>query len=163
MEIIFKKLPTNPEELKACEYSSLEKPEYTAALFLAAMKVYPQNKEAAHAMIQFLQGPRELSNYDKQFLRDRMMSKGSYVVDSYFKGATVENGYTPTEPYTVTVTENPYSYANEGYAKLFIASSGADSPRPIIMRLKPSTGEWFLWEQLLLAGIREPATEDPWA
>jgi hypothetical protein len=31
------------------------------------------------------------------------------------------------------------------------------------MRLKPSTGEWYLWEyEGLLAGIRIPAKDDPW-
>lgn len=163
MDIIFDKLPTNLEELKSSEYASLQKPEYTAALFLAAMKVYGKDMETAHQMIQFLQGPRELSPYDKQFLRDRMRDKGHYLIDSYFNGTSPENNYTPSLPLTVTITENPYSYAQEGIAKLFIRSSGADSPRPIEMKLKPSTNQWFLWNQLLLGGIRVPVNEDPWA
>lgn len=162
MEVVFEKLPTNLQELKDCEYSSLSKPEYAPALFLAAMKVYPSDKEEALKMLQFLQGPRELSTYDKQFIRDRMMDKASYIANSYFEGASVENDYTPPQPYTVRVTENPYSYSNEGYAKLFVQSAGADSPRPIVMRHKPSTNQWFLWEQMLLAGIRKPASQDEW-
>lgn len=163
MDIIFEKLPTNLEELKASPYASLQKPEYAPALFLAAMKVYEKDVEAAHQMIQFLQGPRELGAYDKQFLRDRMRSNGFYLIDSYFNGTSPENNYTPTLPLTVSITENPHSYAVEGIAKLFIRSSGADSPRPVEMKLKPSTGQWFLWNQLLLAGIREPVANDPWA
>lgn len=162
MEVIFDRLPTNLEELKQCEYGSLTKPEYAAALFLAAMRVYPTNREAALEMVQYLQGPRELSAYDKQFIRDRMMDKGTYIANSYFLGATVDNNYTPTEPYTVRMTENPYSYSNEGYVKLFVKSAGGDSPRPIVMRHKPSTNQWFLWEQSLLLGIRVPSCEDPW-
>lgn len=162
MEVVFDKLPINLQELKECEYSSLSRPEYTVALFLAAMKVYPSNKEEALKMLQFLQGPRELSTYDKQFIRDRMMDKASYIANSYFEGASVENDYTPAQPYTVRVTENPYSYSNEGYAKLFVQSAGADSPRPVVMRHKPSTNQWFLWEQMLLAGIRQPASQDEW-
>ena len=37
-------------------------------------------------------------------------------------------------------------------------------PRPIKLRQKPSTGEWFLWEYSSpLSGIRTPAAQDPWA
>ena len=164
MEIIFEKLPANLEEMKNLEYASLSKPEYAPALFLAAMKVYVTDKEAAYEMIQFLQGPREITNMDKQFLRDRMSGKEDYIVESYFKGSSVENNYTPSIPYVVSVTENPYSYSNEGYARLFLKSSGADTARSITMKLKPSTGQWFLWEQSsVLMGIRIPAAKDPWA
>jgi hypothetical protein len=33
----------------------------------------------------------------------------------------------------------------------------------VTLRLKPSTGQWFLWDQMLLAGIREPKSKDAWA
>ncbi|WP_442872029.1 DUF6935 domain-containing protein [Blautia sp.] len=46
---------------------------------------------------------------------------------------------------------------------LYVACSGADSPRPLKLRNKPSTGQWFLWEQQLLTGIRIPKEADPWA
>lgn len=36
-------------------------------------------------------------------------------------------------------------------------------PRPLKLRNKPSTGQWFLWEQQLLTGIRIPVEADPWA
>lgn len=36
-------------------------------------------------------------------------------------------------------------------------------PRPLKLRNKPSTGQWFLWEQQLLTGIRIPEEADPWA
>lgn len=164
MELVFEKLPANLEEMKQLEYASLSKPEYAVVLFLAAMKAYVTDKEAAYEMIQFLQGPRELTNMDKQFLKDRMIDKSDYIVESYFKGATVENNYTPTLPYTVTVKENPYSHSVEGYAKLFLKSAGGDTERPVTVRLKPSTGQWFLWEQSsVLMGIRIPVSKDPWA
>ena len=38
------------------------------------------------------------------------------------------------------------------------------APRPVKLRQKPSTGEWFLWEYSSpLSGIRIPASQDPWA
>ena len=37
-----------------------------------------------------------------------------------------------------------------------------DSPRPIKLRRK-GNGQWFLWEQYLMTGIRIPTSADPWA
>ena len=47
--------------------------------------------------------------------------------------------------------------------QLFIPCGGADDPRPIKLRLRPSDGKWFLWEQYLLTGVRTPKSADPWA
>jgi hypothetical protein len=85
-----------------------------------------------------------------------------YVPRSYFKGATPANDYKPDEPYTITVSENPYSYDDQGYAKLYLQSGGADSPRPIQLR-QAKDGKWYLWEQFILADIRKPESADPWA
>lgn len=73
-----------------------------------------------------------------------------------------DNDYTPTQPFTITIESNQYSNAEQGYMKLFIPCGGADSPRPIKLRMK-GDGRWFLWEQYLLTGIREPKSADPWA
>lgn len=162
MDIIFDRLPQNIEELKTSQYGSLEKPEYTAALFIVAMTKYTENPELALEMIDYLNGPENVSEYDRQFLRDRMRDK-EYLPWSFFKGAVPENDYTPTEPLTISVERNPYSDLGEGRVKLFIASGGADSPRPIELRLKPSTGQWFMTNQLLLSGIRIPKSRDEWA
>ena len=51
----------------------------------------------------------------------------------------------------------------EANLTLYVACSGADSPRPLKLRKKSSTGQWFLWEQQLLTGIRIPKESDPWA
>ena len=84
---------------------------------------------------------------------------------SYLVGSTPENNYTPVQPYRVIVSENTYSWTQfvDGYLTLYVACSGADSPRPLKLRNKPSTGQWFLWEQQLLTGIRIPQVADPWA
>ena len=85
-----------------------------------------------------------------------------YVPRSYFTVATPGNDYLPAEPYTVRVSENPYSYQEQGYAKLYLRSGGADNPRAVVSRLAKD-GKWYLWEQYLLAGIRAPESSDPWA
>jgi hypothetical protein len=130
----------------------------------AALGMYPENKESCFEMLTFLHGPKGLSVYDKQFIADRFRDK-DYVPRSYFEGAAPENNYEPSQPYTLKFFENPYSrdHIEEGYLTLHIKSGGADSPRQIKLRQKASTGQWFLWEQFLLADIRKPANADPWA
>lgn len=91
------------------------------------------------------------------------MDGKDYLVKSYFKGATPANNYTPDVPYVLEFSDNVASFAEEGYKRLDIRSGGADTPRQVTLRLKPSTGEWFLWDQVLLVGIRMPVSQDPWA
>ena len=160
--VVLPQLPVNLAQLQAMPEASLQKPEHTAALTVAALCIYPVNKDAALEMLNYLQGPRGVTPYDKQFLADRFRDK-DYVPRSYFAGATPQNDYEPSEPYTITVFENPYSRGQDGYLTLHIRSGGADSPRQVKLRNKPSTGQWFLWEQFLLADIRQPVSADPWA
>jgi len=158
--VTFQTLPKNLSEMQQLPQAALTQPQDAAALFLAAMCRFSEDRDAAYEMIDYLRGPRPLSAYEKQFLRDRMTDTDA-VPRSYFSGAVPGNSYTPNQPYTVTFETNPYSYAEEGYVKLFCASGGADSPRSVVLRKQGSTGKYFLWEQYLLVGIR-PA-DDPWA
>ena len=160
--VVLHDLPVNLAQLQAMPEASLKEPQNTAALTIAALCIYPIDKNASLEMLSFLQGPRELTPYDKQFIQDRFRDK-DYVPRSYFEGATPNNNYEPKAPYTITLFENPYSRSQEGYLILHVNSGGADSPRQIKLRLKPSTGQWFLWEQFLLSDIRKPVSADPWA
>ena len=157
-------IPANLAELQAMPEGALKHPEHTAALTVAALCMYPVDKEASFEMLNFLHGPRGLTPSDRQFIADRFRDK-DYVPRSYFVGATPDNNYEPSEPYTIKFFENPYARDNidEGYLTLQVESGGADSPRQIRLRTKPSTGEWFLWEQFILSDIRPPVASDPWA
>ena len=161
--ITFNSLPKNLDEMKALPQADLKSPEGTAALTVAALCVYPDNAEECYRMLDFLRGPRPLSNMEKQFIRDRFMDGKNYLARSYFKGATPKNEYKPDEPFTLVFSDSAAQIAEEGYKILNVKSGGADSPRSITLRNKPSTGEWFLWEQMLLAGIRIPESQDAWA
>ena len=160
--VTLRQIPTSLAQMQAMPEAALKQPEHTAALTIAVLCMYPIDKEAALEMLNYLQGPRGVTPYDKQFLADRFRDK-DYVPRSYFAGATPQNNYEPSEPLTVTVFENPYSRGQDGYLTLHVRSGGADSPRQIKLRNKPSTGQWFLWEQFLLADIRQPVSADPWA
>lgn len=158
----FTALPESVDQLKALPEASLDSPFKTAALTVCALCAYAADKQIGIEMLNFLKGPKPLSPFEISFIDDRLRDGKTYVPFSYFKGATPDNNYTPTEPFSVTVSSNPYSNANEGYMKLFIRSGGADSPREIVMRMK-GDGRWFLWDQFLLPDIRKPKAEDPWA
>jgi len=159
---IFTHLPQSAAELSAMPEAALTTPFRAAALTVAALCRYNASPQDCIAMLNVLKGPQPLSPYEQQFLRDRLRD-AAYLPLSYFAGATPANNYTPAQPYTITVMADPYSYTEEGYAKLLVQSSGADQARPIKLRRKVQTQEWFLWEQFLLSGIRVPVATDPWA
>jgi len=162
--VILNHLPANLQQMQAMPESSLKEPQFAAALTIAALAVYPSDKQAAYEMLEFLHGPKGLSAYDKQFIADRFRDK-DYVPRSYFEGAMPQNNYEPNKPYKLIFCENPYSrdQLKDGYLTLHVKSGGADSARQIKLRTKPSTEQWFLWEQFLLADIRKPVSADPWA
>ena len=159
----FATLPESLAEMQALPEAKLDTPFKTAALTLCAVCAYAADKQIGTEMLNWLRGPRPLSPSEISFLNDRFRDGKTYVPFSYFEGATPENNYTPSEPFKVTISTNPYSDANPGYMKLFIKSSGADNAREVVLRQRGSDGVWFLWEQILLVDIRAPKSADPWA
>ncbi len=157
---VFDRLPENLSEMQNMPLASLDTPFKAAALSVCALCVYAAAPDIGKEMLNFLKGPQPLSVYEQQFLKDRFADK-KYVPFSYFEGACPKNEYTPNKPYKITVETNPYSYDQDGYCKLYLKSGGADSARSVVLRRKGD--KWFLWEQFLLADIRKPNSEDPWA
>ncbi|HJJ28943.1 MAG TPA: hypothetical protein O0X70_06090 [Methanocorpusculum sp.] len=156
-------LPKNLAELKAMPGADLTNPFAVSALCMAVLAHYEENTEETIEMLNYLKGPEPVNPYQKQFLRDRLGGK-MYVIRSYFAGTSPDNNYTPTVPYTISIAENPHSYeGGENYVTLHMQSSGADAPRQIRLRKKPSTGQWFVNELLMLSDIRTPKEADPWA
>ena len=158
----FTAIPQNLSELQALPEATLDTPFKTAALTVLALCLYKDNPDSVLEMLDFLKGPENVSPYEKQFIKERLTDK-YYIPFSYFIGATPENGYIPSSPFTIEVFENPYSFDNENWATLWVKSSGADNMRSIKLRKKPSTGQWFLNDIQCLSEIRLPAAEDKWA
>ena len=155
-------LPQTLAQLQQMPQSDLQSPYGTVALAIAALCRYAESVDDCVQMLNFLRGPRPLSPMDLQFLRDRLVGK-EYVPFSYFEGTSVQNNYTPSVPYRITVKKNPYSEKGEDFLTLWVHSSGADTDRIVEVRRKVSTGQWFLWELKCLSDIRVPAAQDPWA
>ncbi|MBE6570145.1 MAG: hypothetical protein E7658_08030 [Ruminococcaceae bacterium] len=158
----FASLPANVDELKALPEARLDTAFKTTALVILALNRYEEDPDGTIAMLNFLRGPEEFNGKEQSFLKDRLAGKG-YKVRSFFEGATPANNYAPTVPYTVAVSENPYSFDEENWATMYVTSSGADNPRPIKLRKKPSTGQWFLNDIQCLSDIKLPASDDKWA
>ena len=157
----FAALPESLEQMQALPEAKLTDPFQTAALSVCALCADAADKQIGTEMLNWLRGPRPLSGFDISFLNDRFRD-GYHVIFSYFAGATPENNYTPTSPYTLTFEAGPYADANPGYKKLHIRSGGADNAREIVLRQK-GDGTWLLWEQFLLISIRPPKSADPWS
>ena len=135
LQIVIQKIPENLQEFEILAAKGRQ-PEHICALFLCALALFDRDKDAGVAAMNLLRGPKLMTPYDCQFLRDRLRGK-AYL---------------------------PLAYLEPGYMRVFLKTSGADSPRPMKLRQKASTGEWFLWEySSILSGIRIPAAEDPWA
>ena len=161
-KIVFESLPESYGQFVNLPQASMATPFQTAAMAVLAFCFYPKDSELCFGMIDFLRGPRPMNGADRQFIADRFREK-NYVPRSYFMGANPDNDYQPSSPYTVTFSENPHSYDADGIAKLFIASGGADTPRPIQLR-KAKDGKWYLWEySSILLDVRKPESSNPWA
>ena len=159
----FEKLPQNVEEMKAMR-SFDQKDEYAVAAFtVAALFRFVSDPEDGRAMLNVLKGPEDVSNLELQMMEERL-TDNEYLIRSYFKGAEPENDYRPKDPWTVEMEEYSNSRDIDNYLSLYVVSGGADNPRQIQLRKKPSTGEWFVWVfEGLLMDIRIPVSEDKWA
>ena len=162
----FNSLPQNLDDLQALPEASLTDPYAVAALTVAALTRYGTSSRDCIQMLNYLKGPEPVSGYESQFIRERLQGK-EYKPFSFFKGATPANNYTPSRPYKITVDSNPYSFTTDSsgheWCTLYVTSGGADSPRPIKLRKKGSTGQWFLNDIQCLCDIRTPAGEDKWS
>ena len=158
----FAALPESVEQMTSLPEAAMDTPFKTAALTVCALCAFAADSDIGLQMLNYLRGPRPLNGQEISFIKDRFRGDRTYLPFSYFAGATPENNYTPTEPYSLTVTSDSHSFDEAGYARLYIACGGADSPRPVKLR-KKGDGQWCLWEQYLLTDIRQPKSADPWA
>ena len=158
----FGSIPNSVAELQSFPEASLDSPFKTTALVLLVLCNYERNEGNTIEMLNFLKGPESVSTYEKQFIKERLTGK-YYKPFSFFAGTSPQNGYIPTEPFTITVYENPYSFDAENWAIMWVKSTGADTERQVKLRRKPSTNQWFLNEIQCLSDIRIPEAEDPWA
>ncbi len=158
--VTIESLPLDMNEFKSLPEAALSSPFDTAALTLLAFVSYQGRSEMALSMLQFLRGPAGLSDEMVSTIASEIEAC-AYAPRSYFVGALPTNDYTPSAPYTVEIYEGNDSYLEEGYANLYVKSSGAQDPRRIILR-QAKSGEWYLWDQDVLDPVSEPDGGDVW-
>ena len=160
VKYIFNTLPQSAEDIKSliAVYPVTDR-HNTVAFFMASLVRYIEDTQEGLAMIDVLKGPEKLSDTAKAFIKERFSDK-LYLPKAYFEGAAPENNYEPDSPWTLIIYDDPVA-PPDGYAYVKVATSGADSPRRITLRLKGE--ENWLWEYNgVLMSIRLPANEDPW-
>jgi len=161
--VTFRTLPQNVEEMKAMPAYDPKNEFAVAAFTVAALLRYTNAPGDGREMLDELNGPENVAIIDLQRMDEKIVGN-EYMLRSYFKGASTSNDYAPTLPYTVEIWEYPNAREIDNYVYLYIPSGGADNPRQVQLRRKPSTGEWFIWSfQGLLMDIRIPASADKWS
>lgn len=164
------RLPNTVEEFTQMRDQLASSPEGGAAVFILALKLYSENPTIGEQCLVIavdrskLQSGgvykgMEVSRFDMSRLKEQVQ-RYPYIANSYFVGSSADNGYTFNVPTEMNCSENPHSGdINSGEFKIFVKSSGADSPRPIRM-LKNNRGVWKVaeWSSIIMGIV--PAKVD---
>ena len=146
------------------------------ALYFAALRAYePKNPDVCFDMMEELcESPTtkilnldSFNNYSKSALKDNLnkMYKYKYVGNAYFDGAEPANGYTPSEPLTVTLEDYVYAsqtsnqYQTQIY-KIVSRFKGADTERIIQVYQDSIDGKWYIFSdswKSFTADMKDPA------
>ena len=161
MNLVMERLPETLEEFQALPEFDLTKPENSCALFLCALNLFTQDDTVGVEAINLLKGPKPLNPFEISFLKDRLQDK-PYLPLAYFDGATPDNNYQPDIPYSLALSPDGRPFDLEsGYLRLYLTTTGADSPRAI--KLREKEGNWFIWEYPgVLMDIRKPKIDLDW-
>lgn len=167
-----KALPKTIAEFVALRDQLATEPLGAAAVFVVAGILYSRDEAlglqaltVAIDMKWLVQDPNGYKGYapskpEQQRFKDRW-SKGrslDYVPRSYVHGTSPANEYKlPSSGLEIKLREQTNSKESDSRWKLFVHSTGADSPRPIQL-VKNDKGIWkaFEWSSLT-SGVRAPA------
>ncbi len=147
----------NQGELLSLQSSVATTPEGGAAVLVAALLAWAQDDPRAEVYLASALDAGQLQcGQIKLIYRQRLarqLKGGEHIVHSYLEGATPANGYRlPDPPYRVSLSRNPYSGEDSsGRVKVFVACSGAATPRPVTLK-RGEDGLWrgHEWSSLLL-------------
>ncbi len=145
-------------------------PEAAAELFVGAMLVYEYDQELGE---RFVTMAMTKSNYVDEkaapedatlmrFMKDhlRRLEANPNIARSYCSGAVPDNDYTvPAGGCQLEITRNRYSVRSDSEVKVFVATSGAGTPRPVTA-IRGVDGIWRVGEaSSLFVGIYLSASE----
>ncbi|MBN1484684.1 MAG: hypothetical protein JXA37_08175 [Chloroflexia bacterium] len=158
-------LPQTVEEFISLQQQLARTPQGGAAMVVAALLVYAEDEALGWSCLSLAahpdrlgEGPhdhagRQLRTGDRQLL-EQQMARQPYMPRSYVQGSSSENGYEAAPPYQFAFSANRYSGdPAEGQTKLFVACSGASTPRPVTVR-RDESGLWRALESSsLIVGV----------
>ena len=175
MEITIDKIPTSSEEFVALRDKIATTPEGGAVLFAVAMIAYGHKKETGLEFFTIAVDKSRLitGNTYKGFsinnsdlsLLTMQLDKNLQLGNSYVLTTSAEAEYKlPAAPFKFEITENAYSGDRAtGKFKVFVKSSGADTPRPITLAVNDK-GIWKAheWSSLIVGVkvIKKPVSDD---
>ncbi len=145
-------LPQTIDEFITLRNNIAQTPFGGAAMMVLALLAYAQNKELGRQCLtatvdrgRLIEGDDgykgwQLNRADMRRIQDRIKP---YMPRSYIQGAAPENGYQLLPPpYIIKCSDNPYSGDIEaGAYKVFVACSGAATPRPVSLK-RNNRGYW---------------------
>jgi hypothetical protein len=137
------KLPENEAEFDALQSQVGTEPQGAVMVMLAAMNLYVHDEQAG--LICLKKAMYDSYSSDMQRLKDKLRPSSpsdnyaqTFLPMAFFRGATPENNYKPSMPYTVEVHVNdarPYSTLTEARAPVIylnLLTKGTDSGlRPV--------------------------------
>lgn len=163
-------VPPSVEAFLALQDEVARTPQGGAAMMVLALLLYADNVALGHGCLAVAvdadrlsegaqgYGGWQLRGRQRQLIRTQIGGQ-PHIPRSYLTGTSPESGYQlPPPPYELVVSDSPYSgEIASGTYKVFVASSGAASPRPVMVRRDPA-GIWKAceWSSLLM-GVQNPA------
>jgi hypothetical protein len=161
-------VPTTTEEFITLRNKIATTPEGGAAMFVLAMQLYVKKPEMGMECVISMvdlgalqQSNKGYKGYDlgtsTKNLFKSQLSQAPHIPFSYYKDTSPKDGYKASPPFKVETSINRYSGTeSEGKLKVFVKSSGADTPRPITLK-KNDKGVWKATEwSSLIVGVRKP-------
>ncbi len=145
-------LPTTIEEFVALRNDLATTPHGGVAVYMVALVLYSNDVDLGLKCLTVAMDASELSDGDAykgkspsrmrlRELKDRIGAK-PYIARSYFLGTSPENTYElPSGSLSVKIRHQAIDVITDERAKLFVYSTGADSPRPAIVQ-KNNRGLW---------------------
>jgi hypothetical protein len=163
-------LPRSIEEFVALRDQVATTPQGGAAMTVVALLLYARDETlggqclaAAVAAERLSEGGGgyqgwRLRRSDLQRMHEQLANQ-PFLPNAYILGTRPEDGYAlPAPPYRLEFSANRYSGdPTEGRFKVFVACSGAATPRPVTVR-RNALGIWQAAEwSSLIVGIARPA------
>ncbi|TGL61879.1 hypothetical protein EHQ58_04530 [Leptospira ognonensis] len=157
-EVQIPSVPQNISEFESLQSSFAKTPEGAVSLIVLAIHLYGKDTVLGNQALvtSILLKNRQKSSKPTAYKGEDLgngdrflvgqLDKYKMLANAYFKGAEPSNGYSPSSPLTVETFTNPYSgEESSGRIKLFVATKGASSFRPVTVE-KESDGNWRVKE-----------------